>query len=151
MSDSSVSAKDAAGATITLDTQDVGGSGQHQQVVAVGDGVNVGRILVLDSGGSASVRERGAGTATLANVSAITSSTTIRTANTARRGLIVVNDSASATLHLAFDGSVASATNYSVALPPAATYIMSAVELVTTTITGVWTAATGAARVTELT
>ncbi|MEX5711835.1 hypothetical protein AB1484_26965 [Parafrankia sp. FMc6] len=149
MSDSSITAKDAGGATITIDTQNVGGSGQHQQAVVIGDGANVGRVLALDSAGAASVRPRAASTATLVNVGASTSSVTIRAANTARLGLIIVNDSTSADLYLTFDGTTASTSNFSIKLPPGATYEMAIV--VTTLITGVWSAASGTARVTELT
>ncbi|MCK9928811.1 hypothetical protein MXD62_16775 [Frankia sp. Mgl5] len=148
MSDSSITAKDAGGATITIDTQNVGGSGQHQQAVVIGDGVNVGRVVGIDSAGAASVRPRAASTATLVNVSASLSSVTIRAANSARLGLIVVNDS-TADLYLTFDGTTASTSNYSIKLPPGATYEMTIV--VTTLITGVWSAASGTARVTELT
>ncbi len=149
MADSSITAKDAGGTTITLDTQDVGGSGQHQQVIVVGDGSNVGRVLVLDSGGAASVRERAANTATLSNVTAVASSTTIKASNSSRRGLIVHNDSASAILYLALDGSTASTSNFSVKLYPDDRYEM--LPIVTTAVTGIWSAAVGAARITELT
>lgn len=89
-------------------------------------------------------------TATLDNVPAAAASTTLCAANTGRLGLVVVNDSASATLYLALDGSAASTTNYSYLLLPGDTYEM-ARPVVTTEITGIWSAAVGAARVTELT
>ena len=149
MADSSITAKNASGTTITLDTQDVAGSGQHQQAVVIGDGANAGRVAGIDSGGALSVRERAATTATLATVTASTSSVTIRTSNTARRGLIVHNDSDTAILYLTLDGTTASTSNYSVKLYPQDRWEMWPV--VTTAITGIWSAASGAARVTELT
>lgn len=89
-------------------------------------------------------------TPVLANVAADAASTTIRAANPNRLGLVVVNDSASATLYLALDGSTASTSNYSYLLLPGDTYEM-ARPVVTTTVTGIWSAAVGTARVTELT
>ncbi len=148
MTDSSITAKDASGSTITLDTQDVGGTGQHQQAVVLGDGANAGRVAAVDSGGAVSVRERTATTATLATVTATTGSTTIRSSNAARRGLIVHNDSTNGTLYLALDGSTATTNNYSIKLYPEDRYEMWPV--VTTTVTGIWSAASGSARVTEL-
>lgn len=149
MADSSITAKDAGGATVTIDTQDVASSGQHQQVVTIGDGANVGRVVAVDSGGAASVRERATSTATLANVSATTSSTTIKTSNTARRGLWIWNDSATATLYVDLSGGTASATSCSFSIAPGGVWEMPAPF--TGTITGIWSAASGAARVTELT
>lgn len=90
----------------------------------------------------------GATGAALANVAASVASVVLAAANAGRRGLVVVNDSATATLYVALDGSTASATNFSYVLLPGDTYEM-ARPVVTGAVTGVWDAAVGTARVTE--
>lgn len=150
MSDSSITAKDAAGSTVTLDTQDVGGSGQHQQTVVVGNGIDAGRVAYVDPYLGLYVTETRAATATiLSPVTSTTASVTIVGTNMSRRGLIVKNDSTNGTLFLAHDGSTASTNNYSLDLEPGDRYEMW--PIVTGRITGIWNVASGVARVTELT
>ena len=85
-------------------------------------------------------------TGTLSNVSGSASSVTILAANTDRLAAIIANDSA-AVLYLKF-GSTASTTSY--------TYKLATDDMVevpasyTGLITGIWTSATGNARVTEV-
>jgi hypothetical protein len=93
-------------------------------------------------------QERPASTSTLANVSGATSSTTLRAANTSRLGLAVFNDS-TASLYIAL-AATASATAFTVFLAPGAYWVMDP-PIYTGLVTGVWTAAAGTARVTELT
>ena len=87
-------------------------------------------------------------TATLANVSAAATSSTVAASNDGRRGLIVVNDSVE-TLYLKF-GATASTTSYTVMLCPGETFQMTA-PIYTGIIDGIWSAASGTARVTEIT
>lgn len=95
-----------------------------------------------------------ASTATLANVSGATSSTTLIASNANRKGLVIVNDS-TAILYVKF-GSSASSTSYTYLLAGSTGGIPSILELpasmvYTGIVTGIWASATGAARVTELT
>lgn len=92
------------------------------------------------------VRQAGA-TATLANVSGATSSTTLIASNTDRRGFVIYNDSA-AILYVKF-GSAASSTSFTYYVAPYAT-LESPDWCYTGIITGIWASATGAARTTEL-
>lgn len=99
---------------------------------------------------SLSVTPASAAAATLANVAASATSVTILAANAARRRAIVENDSASATLKLKF-GATASATSYTMTLGPGDIWD-SADDLIVYTgiIDGIWSAAVGAARTTEI-
>ena len=90
-----------------------------------------------------------AATATLANVAGSASSVTLLAANTGRLGAVIVNDSA-ATLYIKF-GSTASATSFTYLLTAAGTLELPTNAVYTGIITGIWTSATGSARVTELT
>ena len=89
-----------------------------------------------------------AATATLTNATGSATSATILAANTSRMGVILVNDS-TATLYLKF-GATASATSFTYKLDPGMTWEMAA-PLYTGAIDGIWTAAAGAARITEQT
>lgn len=87
-------------------------------------------------------------TANLANISATTSSVILLASNPNRKMAVVVNDSATGTLFVKF-GQTASASSYTYQLSPGST-----LEFPTPTFTGrvdgVWSAAIGAARVTEI-
>ena len=87
--------------------------------------------------------------ATLTNVASSASNVTVVAANPSRRALIIVNDS-TAILYLKF-GATASATSYSVKLIAGETYNSPINHIYTGIIDGIWAAANGAARVTELT
>lgn len=87
-------------------------------------------------------------TATLSNVNAATSSTTLLAANSSRLQFLIYNDSNSI-LYLKF-GSNASQTSYTVEIPGNTLYEPQ-VPLYTGIITGIWQTTNGAARVTELT
>lgn len=86
---------------------------------------------------------------TLANVASSVTNVTLKASNAARRGLVVVNDSASATLYLKF-GATASATSFTYSLAPGANWTMPT-PVYTGIVDGIWSAAVGSARVTELT
>lgn len=85
-------------------------------------------------------------TGNLTSVSAATSSTTILASNAARKSFIVYNDSLNF-LYLAFSGT-SSTTAFSTKLQAGAQYTADT-TLYTGIITGIWSAASGAARVTE--
>lgn len=88
-------------------------------------------------------------TGTNSSVAATTSdSTTILSSNTARRGATVYNDSALASMRLSL-GATCTATSYTVLLAPGGFYEVP--YDYTGIITGDWTAASGNARITELT
>ena len=89
-----------------------------------------------------------AGTATLSNVSASASSTSILAANTSRRSFSVYNDS-SAILYLKL-GATASATSHTVQLAAGAFYECPISWGYQGAVDGIWASATGSARVTEV-
>jgi hypothetical protein len=86
-------------------------------------------------------------TSTLTNVAGSASSVTLLALNTSRRGATIVNDSA-ALLYVKL-GTTASATSYTVRMTPNAYYEVPFGY--TGRIDGIWGAATGNARITELT
>ena len=86
-------------------------------------------------------------TATLSNVSGSATSVTLLSANAARRGAAIYNDS-SAVLYVKF-GTTASSSSFTVKMQPDEYYEVPGVYA--GRIDGIWASATGAARVTELT
>lgn len=87
------------------------------------------------------------GNASLTSVASSITSVTIRAANTSRRGLLIKNDS-TANLYIAFN-SVATTTAYTVSLAAGAYYELPLIGY-TGIVTGIWDAANGFARTTEL-
>jgi hypothetical protein len=90
-----------------------------------------------------------AATATLTNVAASASSTTLLASNANRLGAVIVNDSTSV-LYVKY-GATASSTSYTYRLGINATLTLDGALLYTGLISGIWVSATGAARITELT
>ena len=91
-----------------------------------------------------------ASTATLANITAATSSTTLQAANSNRLGLVIYNDSTSV-MYMKF-GSTASSTSFTHQLQAGEVWELATGGCrYTGIVTGIWVSATGAARVTELT
>lgn len=88
------------------------------------------------------------GTGTLTSVTASITSVTVLAANANRKGALVFNDSTSV-VYLAFASS-ASATAFTVKLAAGSYYEMPT-PAYTGIITGIWVAANGSARATELT
>lgn len=88
-------------------------------------------------------------TATLSNVTSAAADTLLVAANAARKGLIIYNDSTS-TLSIKF-GSASSGTSFTVRLLSNTSYEMNPLAVYTGQINGIWSAANGAARITELT
>lgn len=95
-----------------------------------------------------SVGAGNAATATRTNVASSASSVAILAANTAREGATVFNDS-SAILYLELGSATASTSNYTVQIAAGGYYEVPYGW--TGALTGIWSAANGAARVTELT
>lgn len=86
-------------------------------------------------------------TATLSNVAGSASNVTLVAANTARKGLIIFNDS-TATLYVKF-GATASTSSFTVLLRPNGLYEMTGV-IYQGIVDGIFSAANGNARITEL-
>jgi hypothetical protein len=86
-------------------------------------------------------------TATLSNVAGSATSVTVLAANTSRKGAVIVNDS-TAVLYVKC-GSSASATSFTYKLGGGDSLIIDATQLYTGILTGIWSSATGSARVTE--
>jgi len=93
--------------------------------------------------------ERKPGTSAVTSVPAAVVSTSLLAANTNRRGATVFNDSATAGLYLKL-GTAASATSFTVLIPPNNYYELPD-PAYTGIVHGIWTAAVGDARITELT
>lgn len=103
--------------------------------------VNTARIATL-------VETDKAATGTLTNVASSASSVTILTANPARKGAMMFNESTQI-LYLKLAASAASATSYTVQLAAGAYYEVP--FSYTGEMRGIWASANGSARVTELT
>lgn len=103
--------------------------------------------VVQATGTTFSVSQATSSTGTLSSVALATSSTTILASNAARKGFIVYNDSLNI-LYLAFSAT-ASTTAFSAKMQPGSSY--NSDTLYTGIITGISSAATGSARVTEFT
>lgn len=89
-------------------------------------------------------------TATLSNVASSASSVTVLASNSSRKGAMIFNDSTQV-LYLKF-GATASATSYTVQISAGAYYELPASPYMFTGILdGIWAAANGNARVTEIT
>ncbi len=129
------------GAGKTIRTSEIGGlQYQHVQVAHPTSGTIVSATDPFPT------YVPGAATAVLANVSGSLSSVTLQAANAARKVLVIVNDS-TATLFVKY-GSTASSTSFTYKLLPGETLRE---ERYTGIVTGIWDAATGAARMTEIT
>lgn len=137
-----------AGSGTTVATDDCGAAG-HAQIAKLAISADGSATAIpADATDGLRVHESRAATATLANVSGSASSVTLQASNTARRGLVIVNDS-TVNLYVKF-GSTASATSFTYKLPPGATLELP-VPIYTGIVTGIWDSATGSARMTEIT
>lgn len=85
---------------------------------------------------------------TLSNVASSASTGTLAAANLNRRGLIIFNDS-TADLYIKY-GAAASLTSFSYKVPTGGTFEMQDGSVYTGVVDGIWSAANGNARVTEL-
>lgn len=156
-----------AGSLAALETIQVGslpiGAATEATLASV-DGklpaLSAGRIpVVLPAGGggltdtelrasAVPVIESGAATGAPANVAASAASVTLLASNAARKGAVIHNDSA-ATLYVVCHASAASTTNYTEQLAPGESLVLERGDY-SGEIRGIWTAATGYARVTEI-
>lgn len=118
--------------------------------------VNQARLTILDD--TTRTVPGQAGTATLASVAASVTSVTLAAASVAvlgtsagRMGLVVVNDSTTGTLYLAYKttAAITGSSAYTYKIAPGETWTMPA-PLYSGQITGIWDVASGAARVTAL-
>ena len=125
---------DSTGNKIRTETSTQGGNTVHQQVVTLAH--SDGTIIGLSS------------TATQTSVAGATSSTSLLASNAARLGATVYNDS-TAILYLLLGSGTASTSAYSVQLGPGAYYEVPFGYR--GAIKAIWSAANGAAKVTELT
>lgn len=122
--------------------------------------LDTGRIpVILPAGGggltdtelrasAVPVIQSGAPTGTPANVAASAASVVLLAANAARKGAVIYNDS-TATLYLVLNASAASPTNYTEQLAPGESLVLERGDY-SGEIRGIWTAAAGYARVTEI-
>jgi hypothetical protein len=104
-------------------------------------------IVSLASGGTVTVIEPVSSAPTLSNVASSATSTALLASNASRKGAMVFNDSTQ-NLFLKF-GATASATSYTVKIGPAGYYEFPS-PVYTGAVDGIWAAANGAARVTEM-
>lgn len=164
MADSAVDI--TAGSGTSIDTRTESTNGHHRQVVVLGDpATNAGVApvdatagLKVDLGADNDVVVTNAGTfavqntpaaattATLGNVAASATSVTLQASNSARRAVLIYNDSESS-LYVKY-GATASATSFTHKLGP---FEALREELYSGVIDGIWDSATGSARCTELT
>jgi hypothetical protein len=84
-------------------------------------------------------------TSTTSNVASSVTVVTLKAANTSRVKLVVYHDDTASTLYVK-EGSAATATDYTYKLSPGSTLF---IDDYTGIVTGIWSAATGTARVTE--
>lgn len=111
------------------------------------DGTTPAQKAAVDAAGGVAVSNRAANAA-LTNVASVLTSVVVLAANPARKTVIVYNDS-TANLKIAFS-ALASATSFTLLLPPGVAY-EPAITSYTGAISGIWDAANGFARVTEVT
>lgn len=118
-----------------------GGGGYHDVKVTPSGALTVEAVVT----GTVSIVTAPSGSN--ASVAASTSQVTLLAANTNRKGATVFNDSASSDLKLSL-GSTASATSFTIVVAPQGYYEVP--FSYTGIITGIWAAAVGSARMTEL-
>lgn len=93
-------------------------------------------------------------TGTVTTVASATSSSTLTAANTARKRLIIANNSATATLYIRLaTGSVNATTTFSMALGPIVSGTPQSVTIdnYTGPVAGIWSAVDGSAQITVIT
>lgn len=107
-------------------------------------------VVSVSPNSTLSTTTAAATTGTRTSVSASASSVQLLASNASRKGYKVYNDS-TAVLYLAEGSASASTTSYTVQLVAGAYYEASTLPLFTGVINGIWSSATGNARITELT
>jgi hypothetical protein len=89
-------------------------------------------------------------TATVTSVSGVAADTSLIASNTSRKGISFYNDS-TAILYLLFGTGVASTNNYTVQIPAQGFFEMPVAPVYTGGFHGIWAAANGSVKITELT
>jgi hypothetical protein len=107
-------------------------------------------VVIASDQSSVPVSVPASTTSGLSNVSGSASSVTVLASNASRKNATFFNDS-TAILYLKLNSGVASTTSYSVQIQPNGYYELPNGSVYTGAITGIWSAANGAVRVTELT
>ena len=115
-------------------------------VVAVQPGMNVQPIILVDQNGQ--YVAPGTITATLANVASSASSVTLFAAAATQVNERTVFNDSTQVLYLTMDGSVASASNYTVQIAGGGYYEFPR-PVVSGKVTGIWASANGNARLTS--
>jgi hypothetical protein len=140
-----------SGTTATLQVNGVSVGDTARNNLSISDDTYPWRQAAVSAAGALSVAPPPSATATETGVAASASSVTVLAANTARKGAAITNDQASATLYLRLSATAATAASggYTVILPGGAYYEVPFGY--TGQITGIWSAATGFANVSELT
>lgn len=121
------------------------------------EGTNVKPVLLVGTDGEPYDASGGGGggpsdpvtgaTSTVTSVAASATSVTLLASEASRIEAVIVNDSVSETLYVKY-GATASTTSYTVALLPAETLVVNTYSGI---IDGIWSAAVGDARITEVT
>lgn len=137
------------GAVVLTDevTHGTFGTGQAQVIKVIDGTANGTTGWIVESDGAADVVQIGKTSATLTNVTSAASNTSLLSSNAAARARMCFNDS-TATLYLKF-GTTASTTSFTVAIPPGGYYEFPQ-PLYKGAVDGIWSAANGAARMTEM-
>ena len=123
------------------------GQASQRQIITIGDPSVYANQAKVDAGGLSTKQSATNGTFSTA-ASSITV-VTLLASNVNRRGVYITNESASATLYVGF-GAGASLTAYTYVVPPYGQITPDPVAY-TGIITGIWSAAVGNARITEIT
>lgn len=144
---SHLKAVDGTGNPVRVVTNSGVDSSAEQQVMTLADGA--GNLLGGTADTPLTSKEKRAATGANTSVAASVTSGTVLASNTNRLGATVQNDAGAAVLYLLLGTGTASATNHTVVLVAGAYYEVP--FNYTGQLTGVWAAATGSCRVTELT
>lgn len=145
-----VSGVAAHDATISGNPVYVAGKSSDVTPAAVSADGEAAGLWATREGALVVANEKG-GSGAKSNVSGSASSVTILAANTSRKGVVIVNDS-TAVLYIDSTGGTASATSFTERLNPYDTLTLPHVghPMEPNAITGIWTSATGSARVKEI-
>jgi len=139
----------AADAAVSGSPHVIAGSSNSSIPTAMSADSDVTRLWVRRTGSVVTTVETTATIPTLTSTAGSASTVSIIALNTARRKIVIVNDS-TAILYVNY-GAAASATAYVVRLGPYETWVDDSSPIYTGQINGIWASATGNARCTEVT
>jgi hypothetical protein len=122
----------------------------YRQNMIISDPTTYANKAAVSSTGAVKFAGETPGTGTITSVAGATSSTTLLASNAARKQAIFYNDS-TANLYLGLTASAVSTTAFTVKIGPNGSYFEVPWPVYTGQVTGIWDAATGNVRVTELT